>query len=148
MPANRPQQTRSTLPAEPETKTRDPWGSLWRWASGGGVSGSTAAVDGTGDIWQRLSKFTLALIVLAALGCCLVLFKPQLEKRELLRRDVLALSEHYEQIRGRADGLHQELFWLRGDLNYLEGVARDRLDLQKEGEQIIRVVRPGTGSEG
>jgi len=33
----------------------------------------------------------------------------------------------------------REISWLKTDPNYLETVARDRLDLMKEGETIFRL---------
>ncbi len=93
------------------------------------------------DIWQRLSRLTGFLIVVVALIGALVFFKPQLEQREVLQREVVELAREYELTRVMADQRQEELAWLRSDLNYLENIARDRLDLQKDGEQVIRVIR-------
>ena len=105
-------------------------------------AGRWDARDATTDIWQRLSRITMVLIVVVGLCCSLVYFKPQLERRDELKEEVAALVVDYEARRAEADALDAELSWLRSDLNYLESRARDLLDLQKDGEQIIRVIRP------
>lgn len=94
------------------------------------------------DIWQRLSQITCVCIVLVGLACSFVFFKPEIERRDQLKREVEVLAGDYENKRADTEALEAELAWLRSDLYYLESRARDLLDLQKDGEQIIRVIRP------
>jgi len=108
----------------------------------GRPAGAWDADDEGDDLWQRLSRVTYFLIVVVGLAVILVLFKPQIERREELKREVIALSDGYNQLSERVNSVNDELDWLRSDLNYLELEARDRLDLKKEGEHIIRIIRP------
>ena len=103
------------------------------------------AAQSSDDIWQRLSRVTFGLILAVALACALVLFKPQLERREELKRELVALSEDYKDIRAEADRQQEELDWLRTDLNYLEAVARDRLPGGGVAVSYTHLTLPTTG---
>jgi cell division protein FtsB len=52
-----------------------------------------------------------------------------------------------DEAQGRRDLLASRLEWLRTDANFLETIARDRLDLYRDGEFIIRIDR-GDGEGG
>jgi cell division protein FtsB len=93
------------------------------------------------DIWTRFSRLTSILIVLVGLGCSLVCFKPQLERRDQLKEELIARAAEYKKKSAEVAALDAQLTWLREDQNYLETKARDLLDLQKDGEQVIRVIR-------
>jgi len=99
------------------------------------------------DIWQRLSKLMIALLFLCVVIAVLRLFVPEIERRNQLERQAL----HYEGLRtekaGRLAQLQKEYDLLRNDREYLEAVARDRLDLMRDGETIFRLERPGDASD-
>jgi cell division protein FtsB len=105
---------------------------------------STAAGMSHSSLWKRLSRLMelviYSLLVLAAWK----LFGP-----ELLRRDELAAErQRLEHIRSEKEArvvrLRQEHRLLKTDKEYLETVARDRLNLQREGEHIVRIDREGS----
>lgn len=93
------------------------------------------------DIWQRLSRVVMALIFLCVVAAALRVFVPEIERRNQLERQ----AQRFEKIRAekalRVAQLHKEYDLLKNDRDYLETVARDRLDLMKEGETIIRLDR-------
>ncbi len=93
------------------------------------------------DIWQRLSKVMVALLFLCVLAAVLRLFIPEIERRNQLQQQ----AQQFEQVRmekkARVARLQQKFDLLKNDREYLEAVARDRLDLAKEGEYIIRLER-------
>lgn len=99
------------------------------------------------DIWQRLSKLMLALLFLCVVTAVLRLFIPEIERRNQLEQQAL----HYEELRtgkaGRLAQLQKEYDLLRNDREYLEAVARDRLDLMRDGETIFRLERPSDASD-
>jgi cell division protein FtsB len=69
------------------------------------------------------------------------LFGPEIDRRSELRAEVNRLSA-IESAKGeQAARLRQEHRLLKTDKEYLETVARDRLNLQREGEYIIRIDR-------
>lgn len=93
------------------------------------------------DIWQRLSKVMMALIFLCVLAAALRLFIPEIERRNQLEKQ----AQHFEQLSAektaRVAQLQKEHDLLKNDKEYLETVARDRLDLSREGETIFRIDR-------
>lgn len=94
-----------------------------------------------GSVWKGLSRameFVIyALLVLAAVK----LFGPELHHRQ----ELIAEKERLDHVRDGKNAqvlrLRQEHRLLKTDKEYLETVARDRLDLQREGEHIVRIDR-------
>jgi len=68
-----------------------------------------------------------------------LLFLPELKKQKNLQAELERLETelaHYKQINQQKS---QQLDWLLYDPQYLETIARDKLDLMKEGEIVIRM---------
>ena len=93
------------------------------------------------DIWQRLSKVMLALLFLCVVAAVLRLFIPEIERRNQLEQQ----AQRFEQLRlekaARVAQLQKEYDLLKNDREYLETIARDRLDLAREDETVIRLDR-------
>ena len=90
------------------------------------------------DIWQRLSRLVFVLVILAAVPCVLAIFWPELEKKRQMVTQIETLERERDRLEAERDALDQRLEWIRTDREFLEIVARDRLDLHKEGEFIFR----------
>jgi len=93
----------------------------------------------TGGIWHSLNRLLFVLIVLTVAMICAYRFLPEVSKRrdqqtrvDLLKADV----ERERQLFVRNTRI-EEL--LKHDPEYVALVARDRLDLMKEGETIYRL---------
>ena len=99
------------------------------------------------DIWQRLSRVLVALFMLAAIGAALSMFWPQVDEHRALDRELMNLVSKRDELEARRDRLEARLEWLRTDAAYLEAIARDRLDMAKEGEIIIRIDRGEGGDD-
>jgi len=87
----------------------------------------------------------LAFAILILMGCAAValLAVPQVhELRRLEQEHAQSLARERETL-ARKDRRMRELTALRSDPEYLELVARDRLDLFEEGETPVRVIRSG-----
>jgi cell division protein FtsB len=97
--------------------------------------------DGRLDIWQRLSRVLFAVFLLALMGGALSMFWPQLDRHRELDAQLTRLTVERDEAQARRDLLASRLEWLRTDANYLETIARDRLDLYRDGEFIIRIDR-------
>ena len=90
-------------------------------------------------VWQRLNRILLVLIVIAIWLVIVSLFVPPYKKLMQSRAEVDNLQQQvYEQqsLLGRQT---REVNLLKTDVTYLETIARDRLDLMKEGETIFRL---------
>ncbi|MCF6314214.1 MAG: septum formation initiator family protein [Verrucomicrobiales bacterium] len=93
------------------------------------------------DIWQRGSKVIMALLFLCVVAAALRLFIPEIERRNQLEEQALQFEKDRAEKTARVAELRKEYDLLKNDREYLEMVARDRLDLAKEGETIIRLDR-------
>ena len=106
----------------------------------------SAALEGLSPeketIWQTLSRITITLILVAGLGVAATFFIPELERRKTLDRDIAALDRQREIARQTRDSLRKTLRWLNDDREYLEIMARDRLDFYVPGESILRIEGP------
>jgi len=90
---------------------------------------------------NRLLKF-LIFVVLIVLGICT--FVPQInKKRETEQRIEQLKAEVAKQTELLARRKREEDL-LKNDPQYLETIARDKLDVMKEGETIIRI-EPSSG---
>ncbi len=97
------------------------------------------------DVWQRLTRL---LVVAAFVGVGVLVFSFFVPEWEELRGmdETNAMLERRRDalLERRAENLDEER---RGtdDREYLEVIARDRLNLQLPGETIIRIDRDGGG---
>ena len=69
------------------------------------------------------------------------MFWPQLDRHRELDAQLMRLTVERDEAYGRRDHLAARLEWLRTDAHFLETIARDRLDLYRDGESIIRIER-------
>ncbi len=97
------------------------------------------------DIWQRLSRVMMALIFLCVVAAALRLFIPEIERRNQLEQQAQHLEQLSNEKTARVAQLQKEYDLLKNDREYLETVARDRLDLGREGETIFRLDRSPDG---
>lgn len=102
--------------------------------------------DAPPDIWQRLSRVVFVLVVLAAIPCIFAVFWPEMEKQRQLASEIEMLENRRDDLAAQRDALDKRLEWIRTDREFLETVARDRLDLHKEGEFIFRFDRSREGN--
>lgn len=90
-------------------------------------------------LWNALNRFLIAIIiVLLGLGGS-VIFIPLLKERREVAAYIARL--HDDIAKEKAINLRRtrELELLKNDPEYMELVARDRLDVMKPGEIIVRI---------
>jgi len=93
-------------------------------------------------VWQRLNSVLRVLLVVAAILVVVSLFLP-LQKK--LGQGQTENENLQSQVNGQKILLARqtrEVNLLRTDPAYLETMARDKLDLMKEGETIFRLEPP------
>lgn len=86
----------------------------------------------------------VVLIILAVVAGVIAGFLPQLQRQRVARAEEDHLQTQIKQRRERVARQTRELNWLKNDPSYVEIIARDRLDLMKEGETIYRLDPPKT----
>lgn len=96
------------------------------------------------SLWHRLNRLLGVAIVVAVVAGIIAAFLPQLERQRAARKEEERLQLQVKQRRERVARQTRELAWLKNDPSYVEIIARDRLDLMKEGETIYRLEPPKT----
>ena len=90
-------------------------------------------------IWQRLNRVLRVLLFIAVWLIVISLFVPPYNKLKQSRSDVDRLQSLVDEQKILLARQTREVNLLKTDATYLETVARDRLDLMKEGETIFRL---------
>jgi cell division protein FtsB len=104
---------------------------------------STAAAVPRPSLWKRLSRLMEVVIYALLVLAVVKLFGPELERREELVAEKQRLEGIRDEKESQAVRLRKEHRLLKTDKDYLETVARDRLNLQREGEHVVRIEREG-----
>ena len=95
-----------------------------------------------GGIWHSLNRLLIVLIVLGVGGIAAVRFNPELAKLRVQQTILDQLKVDVEAARQENQRNLREEKMLLLDPEYLGIIARDRLDLMKEGEMIYRLEAP------
>ena len=95
------------------------------------------------SIWQQLNRVLRVLLALAILLVIISLFVPQQKRLVQTRSEIEELQQQVRDQKMHLARHSREVHLLKTDPTYLETIARDRLDLMKEGETIFRLEPPG-----
>src|ERR1700731_3274424 len=91
------------------------------------------------SVWQRWNRVLLTLLLLAVWLVIVSLFVPPYKKLKIGHADIDKLQAQRDEQQTLLSRQTREVNLLKTDSTYLETIARDRLDLMKEGETIFRV---------
>jgi cell division protein FtsB len=95
-------------------------------------------------IWQRINRVLKVLLFVAGWLVIVSLFVPPYKKLNASRAAIDNLQAQVNEQKTLLARQNREVNLLKTDPTYLETIARDRLDLMKEGEVIFRL-EPGHG---
>ena len=90
-------------------------------------------------VWQRLNRILRVLLVLAVWLVIVSLFVPPYKRLVQSRAEIDNLQVQVDEQQTLLSRQTREVNMLKTDVTYLETIARDRLDLMKEGETIFRL---------
>ncbi len=93
-------------------------------------------------VWQRLNTVLRLLLVVAMLLVVVSLFLPRYKQLTQSRAQIEGLQAQVNVQKTSLARQTREVNLLKTDATYLETIARDRLDLMKEGETIFRLEQP------
>jgi cell division protein FtsB len=93
-------------------------------------------------VWQRLNSVLRVLLGLAVVLVIVSLFLPLYKKRVQSQNEIDNLQSQVNEQKSMLARQTREVNLLTRDPVYLETIARDRLDLMKEGETIFRLEPP------
>ena len=90
-------------------------------------------------VWQRLNRVLLILLFVAVWLGVVSLFVPPYKKLTQDRAEIDNLQAQVNDQKILLAHQTREVSLLKNDAAYLETIARDKLDLMKEGEVIFRL---------
>ncbi len=93
-------------------------------------------------VWQRLNSILRMLLAAAVVLVIVSLFLPLYKKRAQSQSEIDNLQSQVNEQKTLLAHQTREVNLLKTDSIYLETIARDRLDLMKEGETIFRLEPP------
>ncbi|MDQ2825051.1 MAG: septum formation initiator family protein [Verrucomicrobiota bacterium] len=96
-------------------------------------------------VWQRLNRVLKVLLFLAFWLVVVSLFVPPYKKLNASRAEIDNLQAQVNEQKMLLARQTREAALLKTDATYLETIARDRLDLMKEGETIFRLEQGSPG---
>lgn len=91
------------------------------------------------SVWQRLNRVLRILLGIAAWLVIISLFVPPYKKLNQSRGEIDALLAQVTDQKTLLARQTREINLLKTDPTYLETIARDRLDLMKDGETVFRL---------
>ena len=102
------------------------------------------------DLWQRLSRLMEGILYLLVLAAVMRIFWPEVEHQNELNDQLAQVEQVREERETRVSRLQMEYELLKTDRDYIESVARDRLDLYRPGadEYVVRIQRPEEPVDG
>lgn len=98
------------------------------------------------DIWSKLTKVVVSLLVVAGLLLLAMCYTPLIRQNERYRREILRFDALIAQEEAQARQARELLETLRTDPRAVERLARERLGYARPGETVIRFEAPAVGS--
>ncbi|MBE2285824.1 MAG: hypothetical protein IAE77_20355 [Prosthecobacter sp.] len=88
----------------------------------------------------KVGRFTLVLLVVPVVY---VLCDNPIDEQLVMRTRLDQIRVERDTLKAERDKLLRRMEWIKGDNAYLETAARDRLNLQKQGEYVLRFEEEG-----
>lgn len=103
------------------------------------IQGHRMIPEQSTDKWLRWGvRVAKGILVLVVFSAILASVKRPLREQNELRAQVAKLEQEADRLRENRDKLLRRLSWIQTDDGYLELEVRDRLNLQKNGEYVLR----------
>lgn len=103
------------------------------------IHGAQTRRRSQGDFLPTAMRVVATLIVFCALLTAGFTFYPEWIRLHDMKRDLAAQKMKLEDLHKLVESRELEVHLLQTDREYLEMIARDRLDMMKEGETIFRL---------
>ncbi len=95
------------------------------------------------ELWNALNRVLFVLIVLAGVAGVALWFYPEIQKRDEMLKNLDKEKKELAAEELKRKQREREVHLLETDPQYLEIIARDKLDLMKDGETIFRLDSSG-----
>lgn len=100
------------------------------------------------ELWHKANRFVFVLIVFGLAAVALTAFYPQWVRYKGLASQLDEEQATLRALELQRDQRQREVRLLETDPEYVETIARDRLGVMREGEQIYRLDSPSSVAEG
>ena len=87
-------------------------------------------------MWGTWLNFAVLLTLIIPVLC--LKYRPPVQQQQAAEAEMQKQVDHRNAVREERDRLQLKLDLIRKDKDYLEVMARDRLQMQKDGEVILR----------
>jgi cell division protein FtsB len=91
------------------------------------------------SFWNALNRVLLTLVIVGSVASLVLWFYPELVRRDQMARNLLREREQLLAEENLRKHREREVYLLENDKEYIETIARDKLDMMKEGETIFRL---------
>ena len=91
------------------------------------------------SFWNALNRALLTLVIVGGVASLMLWFYPELVRRDQMARNLLQEREQLLVEQNLRKHREREVYLLENDKEYIETIARDKLDMMKEGETIFRL---------
>ena len=91
------------------------------------------------SFWNALNRVLLALVIAGGIAGIVLWFYPEVARRDQMARNLLEDKEELIAQQSLRKQREREVYLLENDKEYIETIARDKLDMMKEGETIFRL---------
>jgi cell division protein FtsB len=95
-----------------------------------------------GGIWHSLNKIIVTLIILGACVPIAYSFLPEVANRKAQMQRIDGLKAEIDKQRMQVSRFEREEMLVKRDPEFIGVIARDKLELMKEGETIYRLDDP------
>jgi cell division protein FtsB len=99
-------------------------------------------------VWHSLNSLLIAMIAFTVATLIACAFVPELKNAREQSDRVDDLQAAIQKQRDQLTEHNREIDLLKNDPTYIETIARDRLDMMKDGETIYRIDTAPTPDEG
>jgi cell division protein FtsB len=91
------------------------------------------------SFWNALNRVLLTLVIAGGVAGIVLWFYPEVVRRDQMARDLLKDQQELAALQSLRKQREREVYLLENDKEYIEIIARDKLDMMKEGETIFRL---------
>ena len=98
-------------------------------------------------IWDKLTKLVLFLLFVAGLLAVFFWYLPLIDKNRRYRKEVLALDARIAEQERLGRQLKNSIDALQNDPRIVERLAREKLNLAKTNEMVVRFQTPAKGEQ-
>ncbi|MCE0483140.1 MAG: septum formation initiator family protein [Methylacidiphilales bacterium] len=91
-----------------------------------------------GNIWATLVHVTQGITVVLLLSVLMLFFLPVIQKTHRLQEEKAHLQDRINEELDQQHQLQVETEYMKNNPDYIEHIARDRLNMGKPGETILR----------